>query len=315
MQKNLKTYFIILLLALSFLSLPTNTLAQNEDKKNCTNQTIAAVDPTLPVAVTKDEYQEYQQIVAQSCSKTMIEQGLAFIEKAPNSQMCFPLYQNLVTAAIRLNDYDQAFVLGRKALTTYPEHMLVLTQLATIASNQALRGDTKYFIEGEGFARQALDLLKANKMPSGYLDTDWNPYKNNLLADVYQSLGIFALLNGCSLDSARALTSATELNPNQPYTYFLLAKAQVQLYRNGERSPINSFINTTKFASLSEQIVDTYAKACVMTEEEKYIPLRKAIDYDIEMLSKAFPNIKSYLAQSIETIRNEANATLAKPAQ
>ncbi len=309
-KRNLKLYFIGLLLVLSVFSLPTNTLAQN--KENCSNQIMTDADPNLPVAVTTDEYKEYQQITSQACSQTMIDQGLAFIEKTPKSQMCFPLYQNLVTAAIRLNDFEQAFVIGRKALASYPEHMLVMTQLATIASNQMLRGDSKYFVEGERFAHQGLELLKANKMPSGYLNVEWNSYKNNLLADVYQSLGIFALMNNCSLDAAQALTTATELNPNQPYTYFLLAKAQVQLYRDGMRNPINSFITNSKFASLNEQIVATYARVCVMTEEEKYIPLRKAIDYDIEILSKAFPNIKPYLAQSIQTIRNEANASLIK---
>lgn len=315
MQKRiLKLYFISLLLILVFFSLPTNTFAQ--DKKNSPNQTTPAKDPTLPVAVNKEEYQEYQQIISQDCSNTMIEQGLAFIEKARDSQTCFALYQNLVTAAIRLGDYEKAFVIGRKALVSYPEHILVMTQLATVASNQTLRGDTKYFIEGEKFACQSLELLQANKIPSGYLNADWNHYKNNLLADVYQSLGIFALMNGCPSDAARALTSATEFNPNQPYTYFLLAKSQVQLYKNGVRDPINSFTSITKFASLNEQIIATYARACVMTEEEKYIPLRKAIDYDIEMLSKAFPNIKAYLAQSIETIRTEVNASLTKaPAQ
>lgn len=313
-MKSLKVYFLALLLVVSFFSLTNNTLAQ--DKKDCSNKTTLDVDPTLPLAVTDNEYKEYKEIISLTCSKTMIEQGLAFIEKNPKSQMCFPLYQHLVTAAIRLNDFDQAFSIGKKALEHHPEHMLVMTQLATVASNQVLRGDTKYFSEGEKLANQSLELLQANKMPSGYLDSEWNPYKSILLADIYQSLGIFALMNGCSLDAARALTSATELNPNQPYTYFLLAKAQVQLYRNGTRTPVNSFINTTKIASLNEQIVATYARVCVMTEGEKYIPLRKAIDYDIEMLSKAFPNMKAYLAQSMEAIRNEANASLIKsPAQ
>jgi tetratricopeptide (TPR) repeat protein len=246
----------------------------------------------------------------------MIDQGLAFLEKSHNSQLCFPLYQNLVTAAIKLNDYDKAFEIGRKALASYPEHMLVMTQLATIASHQALTGKGfKYFSEGENYGRQALSLLQAGKMPSGYLNNEWNPYKVTLLADLYQSLGIFSLMNTCAEDAAKFLASSTELNPTQPYNYFLLAKAEVQLYRNGVRTPVNSLTSTGKFNSLNEQIVATYAHACVMTEDEKYKPLRKAIDYDIDMLSKVFPNLKSYLAQSIEATKAETNASLTKPAQ
>lgn len=313
-KRNLTFHFISLFLIISFFCI-SNTLAQNNtNNPNCKNQVSAAVDPNLPVAVTGDEYKEYQEITSQACSQTMIEQGLAFIEKNSKSQLCFPLYQNLVTAAIRLNDPDKAFLIGRKALVDYPEHMLVLTQLGTIASNQILMGNSKYFGEGERHARQALALLEANKMPSGYLDNDWNPYKKNLLADIYQSLGVFSLMNGCSLDAAKALTTSIELSPNQPYTYFLLAKSQVQVYRSGIKTPVNSFVSTTKFTSLNEQIVDTYARLSLMTEGEQHQALRKAIDYDIEMLSKAFPNLKSYLAQSIETARNEANAALATPA-
>lgn len=310
--KHLTLHFISLTLVLSFF-LVSNTLAQNT--KNCSTQTSNAQDPNLPVAVSDSEFAEYKEISALTCSQTMIDRGLAFLEKAPKSQLCFPLYQNLVTAAIRLNDYDKAFQIGEKALAAYPEHMLVMTQLATIASHQALTGKNHYFAEGERCGREALALLQAGKMPSGYLDNDWNPYKATLLADLYQSLGIFSLMNSCSEDAARFLASSTELNPNQPYNYFLLAKAQVQVYRNGGRNAINSINSNSKFASLNEQIVATYARACLMTEEEKYQPLRKAIDYDVDMLSKVFPNLKSYLAQSIETGRAEMNAALAKPAQ
>lgn len=310
-MQSFRLYFTNLLLIVALFSLSNIVLAQ--DKKDCPNQKTATVSATLPVAITKDEYKEYQEITSQTCSQTMIDQGLAFIEKAPDSQLCFPLYQNLVTAAIRLNDFEQAFVLGRKALATYPDHVLVMTQLSTIASNQALMGNTKYFVEGEKLTHQVLDFLKSNKTPSGYLEKAWNPYKKTLFGDVYQSLGIFALLNNCSLDAAQALTTATEINSEQPYTYFLLAKAQVRLYKEGHRNSVNSFVNISRFPSLNEQIVTTYAKACLMTEEEKYAPLRKAIDYDIEILSKAFPDVKTYLAKTMESIRSETNAALVKP--
>lgn len=296
-------------LALVF-TLATTTNAQNAEVKNVECSKEAKLN--LPVATGNNDYALYQQITSQDCSQTLIDQGLEFIKNNHDSQLCFAMYQQLVTAAIKLKDYDKAFDLGHKGLEQYPQHTLVMTQLATVASYQMLIGNKKYADEGWTLSRRALSLLKEDTVPSGYMGRDWQQYKGNILGDVYQSLGIFTLLNGCSEEAAEALTRAIEYHTSEPYTYFLLAKAQVQLYKLGVTSPIPTTLN--KAGTLAEQIVETYARASLLTEDEKYKPLRTAIEYDINILNKVFPNLKSDLARSVENARNEVNASLQKPA-
>lgn len=268
----------------------------------------------LPVANNDQEYKIYCDITSLECQQTLIDKGLEFLSHNRSSRLCFPLYQKMVTAAIHLQKYDQAFEFGRKALTEFPDHIFVMTQLSTLASNQALMGEFKYFGEGEGYARNAVSMINSGKVPQGYLADFWQSYKKGLLGDLNQALGIFALLNSCSDDAAHNLAAATEFHPFEPYTYFLLAKAQVQLYQAGVRTPVVAPNATTKPASLAEQITTTYAHALVLTDAEKYKPLRAAIDYDIDILSKVLPAMKSNMAQSVEAARNEMNALANPPA-
>lgn len=265
----------------------------------------------LPIATGNNDYEIYQQIIALECSQSMIDQGLEFIKNNPKSQLCFAMYQQLVTAAIKLKDYDKAFELGHQGLEQYPQHTLVMTQLATVASYQQLIGNKKYAEEGWTLGRQALSLLKSDAIPQGYMGRDWQQYKSNILGDVYQSLGIFALLNGCPEEAAQTLTKAIEYHTSEPYTYFLLAKAQVQLYKLGITNAIPTSLSKT--TTLPEQIIETYARASVLTEDEAHKSLRTAIDYDINILSSVFPTLKADLASSIESARNEMNAILHKP--
>jgi hypothetical protein len=225
----------------------------------------------------------------------------------------------MVTAAIRLNDFDQAFELGRKALTQYPDHMLVMAQLATIASNQLLMGNKKFAEEGESYAHKAMDMLVANKLPMGYMPDSWQPLKKNLIGDMYQSLGTFALMSNQNNDAVSNLMHASELHPCEPYTYFLLAKAQIRLYQSGERKPVvldSTALNQPQ--TLADQIIMTYARATVLTEPEQYKPLRAAIDYDIQMLGKIKefgPTLQTELARSIESVRGEMSSALAAKPQ
>jgi len=308
----LRIITLCLILGACWLSVPATGFAQESNKSSCPTKSYDDLN-NLPVAKDNGEYKVYCDITALGCQQTFIEKGLEFVAQHPKSQLCFPLYQKMVTAAIRLNNFDQGFELGRKALVAFPDHMLVMTQLATLASNKLLMGDAKYSEEGETYAHQALTLIQGGKMPYGYMNDSCQPYKTTLLGDLYQSLGIFMLMNNCSEDATSYLMRAAESHPYEPYTFFLLAKAQVQLYQLGQRKAI---VNTDSSAKqpelLAAQILNTYAHASVLTENDKYKPLRAAIDYDMDILSKALPMLKDNFAQSVESVRNEINA-LATP--
>jgi hypothetical protein len=272
---------------------------------------------TLPVALTEQEYKAYCDIMALGSPEDLIAQGQIFLESYKKSELRFPVYQNLVTSAIRLNNFDLAFELGRKALAEYPGHVLVMTQLSTVAGNVMLMGDNKFADEGRGYACKALSFILNDQMPHGYTLERWRPYRDGLLGDIYQALGIFELLNDCPEDSIKALAEAAKFAPAQPYNYFLIAKAQVRLYQWGERGAFKCRLPILPGAkqpeTLLEEIARTYAFASILTETEHYKLLNEAISYDIKILSDALgAKLKDEFARSIEAVRTELEASIVK---
>jgi hypothetical protein len=324
MSNNRITQIILgLIIALLLPNLASEVLAQNTKDTTSSNCNVTRVAPdghTLPVAITDEEYKDYLKIVGLQLPDELISQAKLFLEKHKKSDLRFPMHQNLVTSAIRLNNFDLAFELGRNALAEFPGHVMVMTQLATVASNLMLMGNTTYADEGRTYACTALSFIKEDRTPYGYTVDKWRPYRESLLGDIYQSLGIYNLLTDCPEDSIEALTQAAKLNPNQPYTHFLIAKAQVRLYQWGDRNALTcggiSKSSTVKEpGTLLEQIAKTYALVSVMTEaNEQYKLLCDAVNYDMQILGNALGNsLKAEFARSIEAARSEMNASLSKP--
>src|SRR5436190_2584144 len=117
---------------------------QNSEATNCSVKKYELEKATLPVANTDEEYKTYCGIVALQSPQDQLTQAQLFLETHKESDLRFPIYQNMVTSAIRLNNSDLAFDLGRRALVEFPDHVLVMTQLGTVASNQMLVGNYQY---------------------------------------------------------------------------------------------------------------------------------------------------------------------------
>jgi hypothetical protein len=303
-----------------FLSMPLQLRAQEIREispTRCTGKQTETDGRALPVARTDGEYKIYCNIVALQSPEELITKGQLFLEEHDQSDLRFPIYQHLVTSAIRLNNFDLAFEMGRKAIEEFPDHVLVKTQLATVAGNLMLMGNNKYADEGMGYACEALSFIQEEKTPYGYTLDQWRTYREGLRGDIYQAMGIFSLLSDCPEDSINALTRAVELNPNQPYSYFLIAKAQVRLYQLGNRKALvtkRMESSTKQPETLLEQIAKSYAYVSVLTENEQYKLLREAAEYDMQILSNALgQSIKAEFARSIETAKSETNARLKPP--
>src|SRR5204863_2320528 len=125
------------------------------------------------------------------------------------------------------------------------------------------------------------------------------------------------LLNDCPEDAIDSLSRAIVYHSNEPYSYFLLAKAQVRYYQLGMRKavyPVSSTLIANQPQTLLEQIARSYAFATVLTECEQYKPLRAAIDYDMQILGNTFgPAIKVAFARAIDSVLIETSASTAKP--
>src|SRR6185369_1535730 len=137
--------------SLFFLSMPPQLCAQDIrdiSPSKCVAKQTETDGRALPIARNDKEYKTYCEIVALQLPEELICKGTSFLEENNESDLRFPLYQHLVTSAIRLNNFDLAFEIGRKAIEEFPDHVLVKTQLATVASNLLLMGNNNYSDEG-----------------------------------------------------------------------------------------------------------------------------------------------------------------------
>ncbi len=270
----------------------------------------------LPTADSKEEYRSYSDIAAQQTPQAILEKSTEFLTKYEKSDLRSLVYQGMVASALRLGDQALAFELAQKALAEYPDHLLVMTQVASYFANKMVTGDKTYAAEAEKYAREVLRLIEEGKMPYGYKLDRWKSYRPTVISDMHQALGIVALQSNQHQTAVEALTLAAQHNPYEPYTYYLLGKAQVAIYQKtvgplptkGAMPPLNP-----QAREMLGKIAETYARAILLTESDSYKSLRAAIDYDLQIFSTSLDQkIKSELASSIEVAR--ANGTLlAKP--
>ncbi|MCS6884909.1 MAG: hypothetical protein RMM17_00495 [Acidobacteriota bacterium] len=273
------------------------------------------VEYRLPIAKSKEEYNAYSEIVSLQTAEETVAQSREFLAKYPASALRVAVYQNLVSMLLRYNRYAEAFEWGKRGLAEYPEHLMIMVPLASAASHQVLLGNNAFAREGEEMAKQALEFLGSGKLPNGYKPDRWEEISKTVKADVYQSLGVFYLYSDRYVEAAQMLAEASAVKSYDPYLLYLLGRAEYKLYQRGERKPLeirSSDPTETKPSTLLEQIVRTYARAIILAEGTQQESLRTAIDYEIQVLTKAVPSAKAELARSLEVVREKLNM-IAKP--
>lgn len=315
----MKQVGIGLALSIFLLSYSASSVSAEEPLQQDRQRSEKELEYSMPVAKSKEEYSSYSAIVALQSTEEILAQSQVFLEKYPNSALRFPVYQNLVSSLLRQQSYDQAFEWGKKALSEYPDHLMVMVPLCTVASNQLLMGNKAFAQDGEMLARKAVEFLNIGRPPQGYTPDRWMAISNDIRSEVYQSLGVFCLLSDKNEEAAQMLGQAAAYRTYDPYLLYLLAKAEYKLYQSGVRKPVEFAIDSgnesrAKPATLLEQIVNTYAKAIVLAEGSQQKALRAAIDYDVQMLTKTVPAAKTELARSMETARTEFNMVAKPPA-
>ncbi|MGH9903361.1 MAG: hypothetical protein ACRD68_16265, partial [Pyrinomonadaceae bacterium] len=100
----------------------------------------------------------------------------------------------LIETYVAANRMDDAFRVGAAWLVKNPEDVGVLTTLAHNGIEQAKKNNPKFIEQGQKYGLQAVELIEADKKPAGTTDEQWNQYKNFWLPQLYQSLGLVALV-------------------------------------------------------------------------------------------------------------------------
>lgn len=316
-----------LLLTFFFATLPSGYAQKSTDfpSQPSSEQASSEEKYSLPVAQSMEEYKAYNLLTELKKSEEITAASYKFLQDFSKSPLRFPVYQNLVTAHIKLSELDKAFEVGKKAITEYPDHLLVMTQLASIASCQALTGNSQFAAEGSDYAAKAMKFLESGTTPYGYKKQDWQKYRASYLYDVSYHNGVFAYLSNKPEEAAGFFLQALTIRTQDPYLFFLLAKVEVSLYEKGVANPLpikqpetNRVVGEmSKAKTLFEQIVQTYAEATVLAEllnqNGQYRPLQDSISYDLQTLEKIMPTLKTEFMRCSDIVRQQTPDMVAKP--
>jgi hypothetical protein len=229
--------------------------------------------------------------VKDPAQKILLAQQYQTIFNAPTEQeMIMPI---LIEALADANRWDEAFTNGSEFLTRNPDALFVLAQLAAIGTNQAKQKNAKFVPQSLQYGAHAIELIEANKKPTGIDDAGWLDYKSTRLPSLYQSMGILELVKGDHAGAKARLAKAVELAPTDAFNYLLLSgilndeyQNRAQQYRALPNGPAKDEELKTVLAIL-DQVIDAFAHTIALAEgNERLAPVRQQYLQDIESYYK-----------------------------
>lgn len=177
----------------------------------------------------------------------------------------------LLNAYINAGRTAEAFKMGGARLAKSPDDVDLLRSLAVIASNETIKGNNDYAAQGQQYGAKAVELLEADKMPTGMDAAKWAAYKAETLPALYRATGIIAYKTNDKPTAITRLQKAADLKFSDPGVYLLLSELTYDDYDRLTKE-YNVAPAAEKPAALAkaqaalDKVIETYAQAVVMTE-------------------------------------------------
>jgi tetratricopeptide (TPR) repeat protein len=199
----------------------------------------------------------------------------------------------LLDAYIKANRLDDAFQLASTMTAKNPNDVATLTQMALIGIDQVRRQNTKFAQQGQQFGTKAIELIEADKKPATMDAALWAQYKTRWLPQLYQSVGLVALMNQNSADARAKFEKAAALDPSDPLTFALLGQINRDEYQQMAQQYKSMAAGAEKDALLKkietqiDKIIDLYAHAIALSEgKPQYQPLKDQVMPELQDLYK-----------------------------
>ena len=139
---------------------------------------------------------------------------------------------SVISSYVALKQYKDAFAAADKYLARHPEDVFARLQLAIEGSNMVRTGTKDYAAVSRDYARQAIELIEANKKPAEVDDAKWAEYQTKWLPQLYQSAGIFEFDKGNSAQAVVNFEKAVKLSPNDLNSWILLGTISDNEYQD-----------------------------------------------------------------------------------
>ncbi len=173
---------------------------------------------TLRPEVVQYMVGEIAQVTDAAQKVTLTEQLQKVFTDQKELEMIQPLTIDAYLGAKRL---DEAFSLGATLLSKQPENVGLLTMLTIAGTEEAKKQNGKYVVQSQQYGLKAVELIEANKKPATMDDATWTR-RTAMLPQLYQELGVLALVSNNSVDAKARLEKSIALQPNDPISYFFL---------------------------------------------------------------------------------------------
>lgn len=177
----------------------------------------------------------------------------------------------LIDALAQAKRTDEAFTVGGEFLSKNPDSILVLIRLVSAGTEEAKIRNAKFVEPSLKYGAHAIELVEANKMPTGWDAESWAGYKKTLVPGLYQSTGVLSFVSGDRESAKLRLTKAAELNPSEPFNYLILGgiadeeyQAAAKVYQSASGAARDQALQ--KAHEILDRTIDTYARFVAVSE-------------------------------------------------
>ncbi len=221
---------------------------------------------------------------------SLLENMLTVFKSPADADVINPI---LIDSYVRAKRTDDAFRMAETSLAKNTNDITLLTQMAIVGIEEAKRGNPKFAQQAMQYGAKAIELIEGGKRPADFDDARWNEYQTRWLPQLYQSLGLVAVMMRKPDEAKPKLEKAASLNPNDPFTQILLGSLVNEEYQQLAEQYKMMNAGPSRDAKLKEaeakldQVIEFYARAIALSEgKPEYQKLHDQILEDLQSYYK-----------------------------
>ncbi|MFY9609097.1 MAG: hypothetical protein WAU45_10855 [Blastocatellia bacterium] len=221
---------------------------------------------------------------------SLFENLLTVFKEPSDDELINPF---LIDAYIASDRMDDAFRVGADAIAKNPGDLTTLSNLAIIAVNQVKKNNPKYAQQGQSYGAKAIELIEAGKKPDNFDDARWAEYQTVMLPQLYQGMGVLAMVSGNRTDARTKLEKAASLNSADPFNHFLLGAMlndeytqKAQEFQKQAPGPLKD-VKLKEAEGIMDKVIEVWARVVGMSEgKPQYQQLHDQVLQDLQSYYK-----------------------------
>jgi tetratricopeptide (TPR) repeat protein len=197
------------------------------------------------------------------------ETFLTIFKGTPQVAIIYPIQ---IEAYVKTNKPDDALRVAAVAIKQNPGDVVLLSNIVSWGIEQIRQNNRNYVGPVQEYGAKAIELIEADKKPADLTDANWSDYKTKILPQIYQSLGLVALMQDKNEEARPKLQRAIQLNPSDAFSYYLLGSISDNEYQASYQKYKGMLPGADRDAILKkaleqmDQTIDLFAHAVALSE-------------------------------------------------